>query len=390
MFVVREQNESWIVLRDLESGEETSLVRGGLAVYSPTGHILYQRSRAANGVWALPFSAKTLRPLGEPFSVAENGRFPSVSEDGTLVYIDSPQPGGWQLVWRDREGRKLATAGRPQELISLPALSPDGRRVAVVGLENGNQDVWIHDLDRPNKTRLTFDADADVRPTWAPGGDRVAFSSQRQGDWDIFTKRADASGGVTPLVADSLVGQITDWSADIVLIRKDDPQMGPDLWFLQQGGGGFEAKPFLRTPFAERAAKASPDGRFVAYVSDESGRNEVYVEEFPARGSKAQASANGGAQPRWSRDGKELYYVEDGTLIAVGVTTSPNLSLGAPLRLFASVGLRSVPSHLPNYDVSADRQRFILPERLESEVPTVIRVVQNWFAEYQDRAPNSN
>ena len=390
MFVVREQNESWIVLRDLESGEETSLVRGGLAVYSPTGHILYQRSRAANGVWALPFSAKTLRPLGEPFSVAENGRFPSVSEDGTLVYIDSPEPGGWQLVWRDREGRKLATAGRPQELISLPALSPDGRRVAVVGLENGNQDVWIHDLDRPNKTRLTFDADADVRPTWAPGGDRVAFSSQRQGDWDIFTKRADASGGVTPLVADSLVGQITDWSADTVLIRKDDPQMGPDLWFLQQGGGGFEAKPFLRTPFAERAAKASPDGRFVAYVSDESGRNEVYVEEFPARGSKAQASANGGAQPRWSRDGKELYYVEEGTLIAVGVTTSPNLSLGAPLRLFVSVGLRSVPSHLPNYDVSADRQRFILPERLESEVPTVIRVVQNWFAEFQDRAPNSN
>ena len=275
-------------------------------------------------------------------------------------------------------------------MISLPALSPDGRRVAVVGLENGNQDVWIHDLDRPNKTRLTFDADADVRPTWAPGGDRVAFSSQRQGDWDIFTKRADASGGVTPLVADSLVGQITDWSADTVLIRKNNPRMGPDLWFLQQGGGGFEAKPFLRTPFAERAAKASPDGRFVAYVSDESGRNEVYVEEFPARGSKAQASANGGAQPRWSRDGKELYYVEDGTLIAVGVTTSPNLSLGAPRRLFASVGLRSVPSHLPNYDVSADRQRFILPERLESEVPTVIRVVQNWFAEYQDRAPNSN
>ena len=386
MFAVRQQNESRIVVRDLNSGEETVLGTGSLPVYSPSGHVLYQASRSTAGIWALPFSAETLRASGEAFLVAERGNSSSVSSNGTLVYLDSAAEGGWQLVWRDRSGRKLGKIGMPQESISMPALSPDERQVAVAGLENGNQDIWIHHLARADKTRLTFDGDADVRPTWSFSGERLAFSSLRQRDWDIFIRRADGVGGVTPLLANSLVGLVTDWSADeFVLFRRDDPKTGPDLWYLQRNdNGSSEAVPFLQTPFAERAGKLSPDGRYVAYISDESGSHEVYVEEFPARGGKSQVSTAGGVQARWSRDGKELFYVEDGSLIAVSVTTNPNFSIGARRRLFQSAGLRLTPSHLPNYDVSSDGQRFVIPERVESEAPAVIRVVQNWFSEFEN------
>lgn len=388
LFAVREGNESRMVARDLDSGEETVLGNGSLPVYSPSGHVLHQASRSAAGIWALPFSAETLTATSEAFLVAERGASPSVSSGGTLVYLDSPAAGGWQLVWRGRGGRKLGKIGRPQEAVSMPALSPDERLVAVAGLENGNQDIWIHHLARAGKTRLTFDGDADIRPTWSPSGERLAFSSLRQRDWDIFIRRADGVGGVTPLLANSLVGLVTDWSADekFVLFRRDDPKTGPDLWYLQRNdNGSSEAVPFLQTPFAERAGKLSPDGRYVTYISDESGSHEVYVEEFPVRGGKSQVSTAGGVQPRWSRDGKELFYVEDGSLIAVRVTTKPNFSIGPRQRLFQSSGLRITPSHLPNYDVSSDGQRFVIPERVESEAPAVIRVVQNWFSEFDNR-----
>ena len=302
-----------------------------------------------------------------------------------MVYLDSPGAGGRQLVWRDREGRKVGRIGPAQESISMPALSPDESRVAVVGLEHGNQDIWIHNPDRFEKTRLTFDGGADVRPTWSPSGNRLAFSSLRQGDWDVFIKRADGAGGVTPLVANSLVGLVTDWSPDekFVLFRRDDPKTGPDLWYLgRNGAGGAEVLLFLQTPFAERAAKLSPDGRYITYISDETGGHEVYVEEFPGGGGKAQVSTAGGVQPRWGRDGKELFYVEDGSLIAVSVATEPHFSTGVRRKLFESEGLRVAPSHLPNYDVSADGKRFVIPERVESEAPTVIRVVRNWVVEF--------
>ena len=387
LLAVREGNESRIVARDLDSGRETVIGKGSLPVYSPGGHVLYQTSRSAPGIWALSFSAKTLTAVGEPLLVAARGRTPSVSADGTLVYLDSPGAGGRQLVWRDRKGQKVGRVGLPQESISMPALSPDERQIAVVGLENGNQDIWIHNLDSPKKTRLTFDGDADIRPTWSPSGTRLAFSSLRQRDWDIFIKRADGAGGVTPLVANSLVGLVTDWSRDekFVLFRRDDPKTGPDLWYVRRDdAGASQAVPFLRTPFAERAAKLSPDGRYVAYISDETGQHEVYVEQFPEGGGKAQVSTAGAVQPRWSRDGGELFYVEDGSLIAVGVLTEPHFSTGVRRKLFESEGLRVTPSHLPNYDVSADGKRFVIPERVEGEAPTVIRVVRKWFSEFRN------
>ena len=279
MFAVRQGNENQIVLRDLETGEEEVVANGNLPVYSPSGHILYQTSRTAGGIWALPFSIGKLKPTGEAFSIAQNGRNPSVAANGTLVYLDRAGEGGWQLVWLDRGGTKLAGIGQPQELISLPALSPSGGRVAAVGLENGNHDIWVHDVTRPIKNRLTFHEDVDTRPVWSPSEEHVAFSSLREHDWNVFIKGADGSGDVTALAGISSMGLVTDWSQDgrYVLYRRDDTNTRQDLWYLQRKDdkSGYEAVPFLQTSFAERAGKFSPDGRFVAYISDETGRYEV-------------------------------------------------------------------------------------------------------------------
>ena len=277
--------------------------------------------------------------------------------------------------------------GQPHENVFDPALSPDGLLVAAVGLENGNFDIWIHDANRPIATRLTFDGALEHRPVWSPAGDQVAFSSNRQGNADIFVRRADGSGEAKALVATRGHELVSDWSSDgrYILYHRNDPKTGDDLWYLQRkdDNSGFEAVPFLQTPFRELAANLSPDGHFVAYVSDESGRYEVYVQRFPGGGGKRLVSSNGGGQPRWRRDGKELFYVADRTLLAVDVTTMPNFSMGSPRELFESEGLNS-PT-VQYYDVSADGQRFVLRELMEVDDPTVIRVVQNWFAEFRDR-----
>ena len=378
----------------LNTGERRELVPGTEPAYSASGHLVYHGSLGASvgpfgagsGLRALPFSLETLTATGEAFPIVEAGRYPSVSADGTLVYLDQPAVRR-QLVWRDRSGRKLLVFGQAHENVFDPALSPDGLLVAAVGFENDNVDIWIHDANRPIATRLTFDAALEHRPVWSPAGDQVAFSSKRQGNNDIFVRPADGSGEAKALVATRWPEFVSDWSSDgrYILYHRNDPKTGDDLWYLQRkdDNSGYEPVPFLQTPFRELAAKLSPDGQFVAYVSDESGRYEVYVQRFPGGGGKRLVSRNGGGQPRWRRDGKELFYVAHGTLLAIDVTTMPNLSMGSPRELFESVGLNS-PT-VQYYDVSADGQWFVLRELMEVDDPPVIRVVQNWFAEFRDR-----
>ena len=380
-------SDSKLGILDLRTGERRELVPGTAPAYSASGHLVYQDSFGpGSGLRALPFSLETLTATGEAFPIVEAGRYPSVSADGTLVYLDQPAVRR-QLVWRDRSGRKLLVIGQPHELVFDLALSPDGLLVAAVGIENGNADIWIHDANRLIATRLTFDGALEHRPVWSPAGDQVAFSSNRQGNNDIFVRPADGSGEAKALVATRWPEFVSDWSSDgrYILYHRNDPKTGHDLWYLQRkdDNSGYEPVPFLQTPFRELAANLSPDGHFVAYVSDESGRYEVYVQRFPGGGGKQQVSSNGGGQPRWRRDGKELFYVARRTLLAVDVTTMPNFSMGSPRELFESEGLDS-PT-VQYYDVSADGQRFILRELMEVDDPTVIRVVQNWFAEFRDR-----
>ena len=381
------------MFKNLKTGEFSVLAEGGYAVFSPPGHILYQRDVTRGGLWALPFSIETLKPAGEPFPIAENVGRPSVAIDRTLVAVDLRGSDQQQLVWLDRTGRKLGTIGQPQAVILYPSLSPDGGRVVVSGLEEGtNLDIWVHEVDHALKTRLTFDPGADSFPKWSPSGKEVVFSSNRAGNVDIFSRAADGSTEPVSLVSTPRPEFPSAWSPNMkyFLYVAVDPETAMDIWYLERKEleDGFESRPFLQTSFTETQSRLSPDGRFVAYLSDESGRGEVYVRPFPQGGGKWQVSANGGDHHRWSKDGRELFYVEGETLMAVVVSTTEGFSAGSAKPLFEHPGLAEGNSS--TFDVSADGQRFVVVEDLESEEgeaakPLSIHIVENWFEEFKDR-----
>ena len=379
-----------IVLKNLETGERSSFGTGVFPRYSSTGHIVYQTNNGDAGLWALPFSIKTLQPTGEAFPIAQDVGSPSIATDGTLVYADYAGGGGrQQLIWIDREGRKLGEIGQPHGSIGNPDLSPDERHVAAPGTEGDNRDIWIHDTDRPVKTRFTFDPLADWVAAWTPSGKEITFTSARSGNADLFTKLADGSGEAEVLVGTPVHEDTPDWSLDgrYLIYNPRLQETERDLVYRerQQDGSLGEAVVFLQTEFEDAAPKFSPDGRFVVYTSNESGRFEVYVRSFPDAAGKRQISTSGGTQPRWSRDGKEIFYVERDTLMAVGVTTTPSFSADSPQVLFEHPGLLADPQVSPRYDVANDGQRFVLKEPLEGAKPISIHVVQNWFAEFKDR-----
>ena len=376
-----------LVVHDFETSQQGVLTNGEWAAYSPTGHIVYQ----ADGLWALRFSMTELKPLGDPFLVNKRALRPSIAVDGTFVYQDLDTR-RQQLIWCDRGGRKLAAVGRPQERIYLPELSPDGRFVAVAGTENGNQDIWIHDVARDVATRITSEPRAEGRPIWSPTGSRIAFFVTTEGGRDVFLRSADGTGESEALLSGPESEMLSDWSRDGRYLVYQFHFVGGetlnDLWYLKlkADGSGYESVPFLRTGFQEQVAKLSPDGRFIAYCSNESGQEEVYLQLFPQGGDKLKISPDGGTQPRWSPDGKELFYVEHDTLVAVSVTLKPAFSVGSTTRLFSHPGL-IVPYPAQQYDVSADGQRFILKEIVvgPDDQPPAIRVVQNWYAEFRNR-----
>jgi WD40 repeat protein len=385
---------SEIVIKNLETGERFSLGAGALPRYSSTGHIVYQAGRREGGLWALPFSIKTLQATGEAFPIARNARSPSVADDGTLVYADITSEGGdQQLVWIDREGTKLGEIGQPQRRIVYPNLSPDERRVAAGGREGGTMDIWIHATDRPLKTRFTFAPAGGYAAAWTPSGKEITFTSQRSGNQDQFIKPADGSSEAQLLVGTPLQKDTPEWSRDGRYFVYNQRELGMgtlrDLVYRerQQDGSLGEAVMLLQTEFEDAAPKLSPDGRFVVYTSNDSGRFEVYVRSFPDGTGKRQVSTSGGTQPRWSRDGKEIFYVDRDTLMAVGVTTSPSFSSEPPEVLFAHPGLEA-GGVAPRYDVANDGQRFVLAEWLDGGPTLSIHVVQNWFAEFKDREQN--
>jgi len=380
--------EGDIVLKNLETGESRVLAEGSHPVYSPSGHIVYQRQ---DGLWALPFSLDALKPTGEAFPIVEGDGSPSIAKEGMLVSVELPRGRLGRLVWRDRAGKKLGEIGQPQQSVRTPTLSPNGRRVAVLAIEGGNRDVWVHEVDRPVKRRLTFHAAWGSRPQWSPSGREITFLSLRGGNWDIFRRAADGTGEPELLVGTEAAERPWGWSRDEnYLLYTTQAEGGRDLWYLERKGDGeeFESVPFLTTPFNEDAPNLSPDGRFLAYCSDTSGEYQVYVRPFPSGDGQWQVSANGGNQPRWSRDGKELFYVEGDTLAAVEVTTSPAFALVSTTPLFSDPHLSSATSGQIAYDVSADG-RFVLVESVGSESaearPTSIHVVENWYEEFRNR-----
>ena len=375
---------STMVIRDLESGRSEELGRGHVPFYA-AGHIVYQAAPADFELWARPFSLDNLKPEGEAFPIAQDARGPSIASDGTLVYYDGGEGGLQQPRWFDRRGVPGEPIGRPLQDAVDPSLSPDGRRLAVSGRENGNQDVWVYDIELGVRTRLTTDPALDYRAVWSPDGEEIAFFSFRSDAADSFLRPADGGGELKALLTTPLTEMVSDWSRDGEYVLYSGGASEMDIRYLERTDqGGWEPRVFLATPFSERAAKLSPDGRFVAYSSDESGQYEVYVQPFPEGGRRVTVSSNGGATPLWSRDGRELFYVEDATLIAVSVKTTPTFSAGSASRLFEHP--RLARSFYPQYDVSADGERFVIADQAgEAGLGARIQVAQNWLSGFEGR-----
>jgi Tol biopolymer transport system component len=248
-------------------------------------------------------------------------------------------------------------------------------------------EIWIVDLIRGARTRFSSGEWDEFHPVWHPSGQAIAFRSNRLKN--ILIKPADGTGEAAPLAGFQVDGTPQDWSPDgsILLYGVLDPSRGSsDLRYLKKGqSGAYEAAPFLQTSTGETQGSFSPDGRFLAYVSGQSGRPEVYVTSFPDGGGTYPVSVSGGIMPRWRKDGRELFYVApDGMFMAVPVNIQTNVvSTGSPKALFPAFDLAYRVGWPRGYDVSADGNRFLVPESSDSAAK--IRVVRNWFAEFRDR-----
>jgi Tol biopolymer transport system component len=294
------------------------------------------------------------------------------------------------LLWVDRKKqvKELAAPARPY---GSPHISPDGRRVAITVLSGGTSaDVWVYEIPHGTLTRLTFD-EHSTAPVWSPDGKRIAFTTTRRTGPAILAKSADGSGAEEILVpGESLILVPTSWSSDgkFLAYWTVGSETGRDVWIAPLTGEG-KRQPFLQTKFNEMQARFSPDGRWVAYMSEESGRYEVYVQPFPGPGGKWQISTNGGTVPVWAQNGRELFYMSSGKVMSVGVTTQPTFSASTP-RIVADVP-PLLMGRLSNgvYDVSPDGQRFLFVKaNVESGPPDEVHVVLNWTEELKQLAPN--
>jgi serine/threonine protein kinase/Tol biopolymer transport system component len=324
-----QQDTSGIYVSALDSPDTKLLVKADSgAAYSPPGYLLFLRGRT---LMAQAFDADSLKINGDPLPVAEQvdrlglGRRDamfSVSETGVLVYW-SGSSANLQLVWFDRQGKQLSTVG-PVGSYVTPWLSPDEKRVTFGSSEpdGGGSDIWIMELARGTPTRFTFDPAIEAVPLWSPDGSRILYSSDREGPLNLYQRAANSAGEAEPLPKNDNNNKLAnDWSADgrFILFQAQDQRTNSDLWVLPISG---DQKPFpyLHADFSEAQGRFSPDGKWVAYVSNESGKWEVYVQSFPVPGGKWQVSNSGGAQPQWRRDGSELFYISsDRKLMAVDV-----------------------------------------------------------------------
>ena len=328
------------MVQDLVSGRREVLETGAEPAYSPSGHLVYQAGYTAHELWALPFSLSDLKATGAPFLLSENGRGPTVASDGTLVYLDHV-PEMYQLVFVDRAGAPKEQIGQPMEGVMNLTLSPDGRRVAFSAVLDFNRDIWTYHFARNLRTRLTTAPEIDFRPAWSANGEEVAFSSDPMGrGYDIFRQRVDETGEPEVLVGTPAREFASDWSRDgkYLIYRRMNPETGADLWYVVAEGADWTPHPFVQTPASEMQPRFSPDSRYVAYMSDQSGRREVYVRPFPEGETVSRISRNGGRSPRWNPNGKELFYIEGTSLLAVPVSMSPSFSPGEPKRLFDVAG----------------------------------------------------
>jgi serine/threonine-protein kinase len=388
---------SHIAVLDLATGKRTTLVRGGSnPEYASTGHIVYAVDGALR---AIRFDASRLEVRGEPAPVVEHVTTMStgaanyaVAANGTLVYLTggvSRQVSRNSLVWVTRQGREEPITA-PERAYLYPRLSPDGTQIAL-DVRDQEEDIWVWDLRRKMLTRLTFDRASDQYPLWTPDGKRIVFGSARAGTANIYAQLSDGTGEPERLTTSVRLQHPLSISPDgaRIVFREEGGASGVDLMALVQNSNGRRsAEPLVVTPSAELNAEVSPDGRWMAYESNESGQTEVYVRPFPhVDGGRWQISTSGGRAPVWARNGRELFFVDpNNALLSVAVRTSGAFATGNPSRILEP---RYLVGPGRTYDVSADGQRFLMIKQAQQSEPAAsarIIVVLNWLEELKARS----
>ncbi len=378
-------------------GPRRLLAEHSKAEYAPSsssdgqGYLLFSRQ---NELLAQPFDPKRLETAGEAFPVAEQGNLPltfghigfSASRNGVLTYLTGEFPWSSELLWFDREGKRIGTVGKPGTYGGV-MLSPDEKRAAVTHLSSDLVEIWLHELTRDSSSPFTFGPEWSNNPVWSPDGSHIAFRAFRGSNISIYQK--DASGtSKEELVfqGKSSIPVPVDWSHDgrFLIYDEIDPKAKDDIWLLPVTGERQPVPLLPQAEFNQNLGQFSPDDRWVAYTSNESGMDQIYVQPFPVSGPKWMVSTSGGRQPRWRRDGKELFYVApDGKLMAVAIRTHASkvhFEASQPQPLFQT----SIPSNIPLrqsffYDVTADGRRFLV-NTVQGGLNQAINVWVNWQA----------
>jgi eukaryotic-like serine/threonine-protein kinase len=359
------------------------------ALYAAPGYLLFLRE---GRLFGQPFDAQRLQLSGDAVPLVDSVAFIStegrasydVADNGTLVYRVSGVLATTQPLWVDRSGRVIGPVSDPADY-QTTRLSPDGSRLAVElhDVRSGTGDLWIIDLATGQKSRFTFDGMHNNEGVWSPDGRQLVFVGRPNGVRNLHLKPVDGSTGDEPLLAPGHDRMPLDWSPDgrHVLFREDDPDTNMDVWVLRMPER--RPIPFLRTPFREEDAKFSPDGRWVAYMSNETGRDEIYVASFPEGTAKRKVSLNGGRAPRWSRDGKEFFFVESNrTILVAPASWNGQPMFGVPRPLFTHEMRAGSPLTSADvwFDVSGRRFLILPPPAGPAPPAPPLTVVENWPA----------
>ena len=389
-----------VYLGSLDSKDAKSLFPARSNAAYTSGYVLYVRDRT---LMAQAFDEKQLEIRGQPLPIAGQVQYDELiwrgvfsgSPNGVLAYQGENTGANSRMIMFDRAGKEVRTIGSPGDLIAHK-ISPDGQRLAVGVLDPsvGNYKMWVYDVFREKETRLTFGPDRVSSPLWAPDGNALVYGANKKGPYDIFEKRTDSTGSEQVLLQSDTSKFPTDWSADgrFVAYSASVGTSKMEMWILPRSG---ERKPFvfLQGDFNVGEGRFSPDGRWLAYTSDESGRAEVYVTPFPSGASKWQVSTGGGSNPRWRHDGKEVFYLAaNSELTAAEVGTSGSVFQVGAVRPLFHILLRTGPSRLElsptsgqiGYDAAPDGKWFVVNSPLAGSPPP-ITLVTNWAAELKKK-----
>jgi Tol biopolymer transport system component len=386
-----QSNLGAIYVGTLDSNEKRFVTKAtGNPVYAATGYLLFSRDK---NLYEQRFDANKIELSGEPVSLRRDVAYLpriqraiySASDAGVLAARVGSGVALSRLVWRDRKGNEIGEVGKPEVYANF-ALAPNGKALALdkTDQENQNADVWTYDLQRGGVKRMTFDPAIDSTPVWSPDGKRILFASSRDKLFQLYIKNADGAEEEKLLAldaSDKADKYPSDWSHDGKYLLYERSTVATGLWVAEIPE--LKTRALVNGPFTTKNGQFSPDGKWVAYTSNESGKWEIYVTSFPEAHGKWQVSSAGGTQPRWRGDSKELFYLaSDGKMMAVPITAGTNFDAGAPVALFQANSRELVAtSELVTYDVTKDGERFLVNTQIEKAEMQPMMMILNWAAD---------